>query len=488
MYKRQRRKDAERSRRINDEKAAETPGFYRHPPPFETNVHWHEDIERGPLPPPSRRTRKVTASEAKQRPSSLRSTHTAESGERAVVVVPPPEAYFGPENVPTRRYKRADDEFIWVDSPAEGGREELSPKTKSKWDYRSWRAPPLNDLHPAVVSVIPANPDDRRWMKLPPPSTEFLNGRKGVTVVERRKESEVIKREKTLRRSAELEERNEENVFLKAPTTTGLERVATPVPRPDSAVSTRPRSKLQAHRRPAPSWGSTSASSSDADDEDEDETLLTRPRAVHLANGITSRPTSKRSVHRPALPTVKSTDSVPTRTPTPSALRDRTNSENISPRTSPRSGITAGSPVSSENESLPSPRLQATRIRTQPLSSRSNSSSQALSHPSPSLLPVTPTKLAKPPTATRSHSHRGERQQDLETQLAELTLSADDLQQDARLKKFLAAEVPSNMASPSRSSDYHMQWDDVETAQERERIWLGARKRMMPIKRWSVDF
>jgi hypothetical protein len=194
---------------------------------------------------------------------------------------------------------------------------------------------------------------------------------------------------------------------------------------------------------------------------------------------MASRLSSKRSVNRPALPTVLSNEpAIPVRTPTPGALRDRANSENVSPRPSPRSALSAGSPLSSENESLPPPHIQPQRPRIQVLSSRSNSSSQALSQPSPTVLLTAPKTKPK-----RAHSQHNVHDKQLERQLASLSLSGQDAQRISGTESYLFDSVVR-----SDEDEDPLAWQDLEEQKARERIWLGARERLIPTKRWSTDF
>jgi hypothetical protein len=53
-----------------------------------------------------------------------------------------------------------------------GGKEEENPAA-----YYLGRNPPVNDLHPPVVSTAPSSRDETRWMLQPPPSAKVMEGK-----------------------------------------------------------------------------------------------------------------------------------------------------------------------------------------------------------------------------------------------------------------------------------------------------------------------
>lgn len=53
-----------------------------------------------------------------------------------------------------------------------GGKEEQNPAA-----YYLGRNPPVNDLHPPVVSTAPSSRDETRWMLQPPPSAKVMEGK-----------------------------------------------------------------------------------------------------------------------------------------------------------------------------------------------------------------------------------------------------------------------------------------------------------------------
>lgn len=58
-------------------------------------------------------------------------------------------------------------------------RRKRAPTNESdRYDYRRARNPELNELHPPVVSQLPATRDQAAWMMLPPPSAAVMAGKK----------------------------------------------------------------------------------------------------------------------------------------------------------------------------------------------------------------------------------------------------------------------------------------------------------------------
>lgn len=64
---------------------------------------------------------------------------------------------------------------------AEGSssRRKRAPTNESdRYDYRRARHPEINDLHPPIVSQLPATRDEAAWMMLPPPSAAVMAGKR----------------------------------------------------------------------------------------------------------------------------------------------------------------------------------------------------------------------------------------------------------------------------------------------------------------------
>ncbi len=182
--------------------------YYHHPSPFMTNVYWSEEIQIGPGPPPRR-------SGKKSRDDALRTVNTA--GTQSSVGSNTGSSLdfngFGPTDAmdPThmlameadgfsdanwnrRRYQREDEELWGLRSLAsrshvvprrvlgrsatghDGAGTAAGSRSASESYYFS-RNPPVNDLHPPVVSKPSPNPQHTRWMLQPPPSAKVMSGK-----------------------------------------------------------------------------------------------------------------------------------------------------------------------------------------------------------------------------------------------------------------------------------------------------------------------
>lgn len=447
---------------MKDLRLVEQPDLYEHPAPFEINQYWQEDIEMGPDPPRLKRSRKATIDSTK-RDASVEQN-------REKMVKAPESAHVVGQGKRNRRYRRATEEMQFEEESEE---EDEDDEGRSRWDSSAWKAPALNDLHPPVVSVMPMRPSDRRWMKLPPPSTDFLSGNKGVTVIEKKprrktKDSEGLGREarqaSRVLQAAEIQDRDfVVNGTLKAPSPAD----ATLDSRPDSGVSTsQSRAKLRHQKyRGRASLDSASVSHSDADDEEDDTIVVARPRAVYRPDLMVSqsRPTSKRSVRKAPVGTSVSQNTVPVRVSTPNDSRARSYSENQSPKTSPQSHASIGSPLSS-NESLP---LAAPQVASSPmvLAERGNKDMGRLSTPAAAF--------------KRSSSHQHNRTASRQNELDHMDLIKGLALHDSHFERF----------SPDFEDSGGMPWSDIEEQLAREHLWLGQRGAMAtPNKRWSTDF
>ncbi|KAL8729866.1 MAG: hypothetical protein Q9166_004423 [cf. Caloplaca sp. 2 TL-2023] len=184
-YRRRRRKGAARSKA---EKEMDQ-GPYPHPSPFNTNVYWQEEMDLGPGPPQKKNGKNRRDMErrhwgrggsSKDNQRGLMTGNSTETGvdsEDTVVaqnslqgVVELEHERRSGDDWNRRRYQRAD-EFLWgiddaSDDGAEGGNY-----------YTAVRNPSVNDLHPPVVSTIPANRGETRWMLQPPPNAKIMEGK-----------------------------------------------------------------------------------------------------------------------------------------------------------------------------------------------------------------------------------------------------------------------------------------------------------------------
>ncbi|OCK75932.1 hypothetical protein K432DRAFT_307511 [Lepidopterella palustris CBS 459.81] len=203
LYRNKRMKQAKRDRKEKIQLQMEQPELYHHPDPSSTNPYWSEEIVMGPGPPPRRTGRK--ANNGSQRGITTADTQStvASHGGSSLDINPmenmdPMRASddtLSGDNWNRRRYQREDEE-LWgfgeaidtVGKPYTAGSSVgvsgiTRPGTakSSTETYYTVRAPPVNDLHPPVVSVPSPNAADNRWMLQPPPKAKIMNGKERAT-------------------------------------------------------------------------------------------------------------------------------------------------------------------------------------------------------------------------------------------------------------------------------------------------------------------
>ena len=197
-HKKRRRKQAELDRAERAMLEMELPGLYRHPSPFATNPYWEEEIALGPGPPP-RRTKKKAKDTAARNITSAGTQGTREStsnsdGETDAVdesTQGDRRHSFNPKHWNFRRYQR-EDEALWGQSfdrdSADSSSRGLSRSGRSGPGYSRTdtmyiaRNPPVNDLHPPVVSTPSSNLNETRWMLQPPPPAKIMSGKERANV------------------------------------------------------------------------------------------------------------------------------------------------------------------------------------------------------------------------------------------------------------------------------------------------------------------
>lgn len=186
-YRKKRRKQAERDKAEKQALALEQPGTYHHPSPFEMNPNWHEEVELGPGPPP-RKGRKA------QRALTTANTNSSYGSNEAssATISPVDSAHFSDDNWNRRRYQRADEELVEHDEmDSRLGARQFSVAGSStgfsgwvrdsvKESYYTARIPPVNDLHPPIVSTPSPHHSERKWMTEPPQAPGLWRARTGV--------------------------------------------------------------------------------------------------------------------------------------------------------------------------------------------------------------------------------------------------------------------------------------------------------------------
>lgn len=173
--RRKRRKEAARTQRekqkLERELVTDQPRPFPQPTPFSTNEGWREEIVLGPGPP-ARRGGKGNV--------RTNSWNTENSEQSSQVKKDKSGGLMHPlgERWKSMRYQR-EDEPLWGQevrgsSIGFSGRGRADPNEPSK--YYTARVPPVNDLHPPIVSG-PCSRAETRWMLQPPPSAKVMAGK-----------------------------------------------------------------------------------------------------------------------------------------------------------------------------------------------------------------------------------------------------------------------------------------------------------------------
>jgi len=191
---RKRRKAARAAQKVKDKLQLENPDAYHHPPPTGTNPFWDEEIRMGPGPPPRRARRTNTGSTRAITTAGTQSSALSKGGSSVdgghAHGLRLSDDMLDDETWNHKRYQREDEDLWGIDEPpipiqhlpsgsSSGGTGYTSrrPGTGRSSSYYSVRAPPVNDLHPPVVSLPSPDPADNRWMLQPPPKANVMAGR-----------------------------------------------------------------------------------------------------------------------------------------------------------------------------------------------------------------------------------------------------------------------------------------------------------------------
>ncbi|EPE33757.1 hypothetical protein GLAREA_06770 [Glarea lozoyensis ATCC 20868] len=209
-----RRKAKVQAKKERAEKQAletEQPGLYRHPSPFSTNPYWTEEIMMGPGLPKKKGGDKNACKNSSQRALNTAgqgSSYAGSTGMSTEAPSSPTAATEGSrlsgEGWNRKRYQREDEALWGIDFQGSGqkikeaiakagesanrfvgGRLNKSGSIKEDSEfeedsapyYITSRNPPVNDLHPPVVSTQPLSKDETRWMLQPPPSAKVMEGK-----------------------------------------------------------------------------------------------------------------------------------------------------------------------------------------------------------------------------------------------------------------------------------------------------------------------
>lgn len=182
MYRRKRRKDAVRSRRDKEKADAlvtDQPRPFPQPTPFSTNKGWNEEIALGPGPPAKRGGTRNPGRDWNTHSlsdSSLPSNRDPAGGDAEAPKKDKSKNPLG-ERWNWMRDQR-EDEPLWgmnteTRNSGSARQRDADPPTRK---YYVARVPPVNDLHPPIVSG-PTHRAETRWMLQPPPSAKVMAGK-----------------------------------------------------------------------------------------------------------------------------------------------------------------------------------------------------------------------------------------------------------------------------------------------------------------------
>jgi hypothetical protein len=214
--RRNRKRQGERDRKEREAILATEPDAYRQPSPFRTNDYWAGEIRAGPGPPARKIGKKEREKRRREKGAGVvgrgRSA-TRESEEESNIRVAggikvPEPAHLGGlrgmlktevhrlSGLERWRLFQREDEELWGGESVEdlapdswrgpfrqsvGGSSVGVPGPVTMHNRRRdgyWTAknPPVNDMHPPVVSVPTRNKVANQWMLQPPPPSAVMNG------------------------------------------------------------------------------------------------------------------------------------------------------------------------------------------------------------------------------------------------------------------------------------------------------------------------
>jgi hypothetical protein len=184
---RRRRRDARLARKAREKLVLEQPDCYHHPEPTGTNPYWDEEIRMGPVAAPrrGRRTNTTNTSRGIARAGTQRILSIDAADDKRMS-----DDTLDNDTWNLKRYQR-EDEDLWglhdmplaiqptISASSAGGRalSARRPTTSRSGSNYSGRAPPVNDLHPPVVSLMSQEVADNRWMLQPPPKASVMAGK-----------------------------------------------------------------------------------------------------------------------------------------------------------------------------------------------------------------------------------------------------------------------------------------------------------------------
>ncbi|KAL4873634.1 hypothetical protein BDV12DRAFT_159340 [Aspergillus spectabilis] len=213
LNRRKIKNDAVRSRLREKQQSegiiTDQPRPFPQPMPFSTNPGWMEELALGPGPPKRRGGHRTTTH---HRVESWDTGALSTGSFQDFDISPTPSERInkiGSKHLGDRwnrmlRYQR-EDEPLWGEevevkgsSVGLSGRGKVDARAPSK--YYIPRVPPVNDLHPPIVSG-PKSRAETRWMLQPPPSARVMSGKEKSPISARPSSKRVESDKSTSRRS-----------------------------------------------------------------------------------------------------------------------------------------------------------------------------------------------------------------------------------------------------------------------------------------------
>ncbi|CAO2654870.1 Nn.00g116030.m01.CDS01 [Neocucurbitaria sp. VM-36] len=338
---RKRRKAAKQARKVREKLQLEDPDSYHHPGPTGTNPYWDEEIAMGPGPPPRRARRTNTGSTRGITTAGTQSSAVSKGGSSLDVVrtgdMRLSDDTLDDDNWNRKRYQREDEDLWGHEEPPVPLNETVSgssvgvagfqlrrPGTSRSGSYYAARAPPVNHLHPPVVSLPSPDPADNRWMLQPPPKASVMAGKERASNRSRSGSGASSRVELSLQRqlsSKQVQQRLERGETPELPSISPMssysnlvsgqrhERGRTPQARPPSSSSSRRKRRTDAALTRTDTamtrseTASTQHSSGDIDDTVNEDSPAPRTAPIPDLKGIRARHS------RPHLSTIVSTGS-----------------------------------------------------------------------------------------------------------------------------------------------------------------------------------
>lgn len=217
--RRNRKRQSEKDKAQREAVALQNPDTYRQPSPFRTNQYWAEEIRAGPGPPLRRlpkKERKRRQLEKDERGRSPTRRQSQGEGKKDILALPEPAYLGGIKTIIRNNQNRLsgleskwkdwrgfqrEDEELWGNESTDD-LNDMEPDSRRgpvrhgssigvpgplqldsqgrlcerREGYWMARHPPVNDLHPPVVSVPNRSKPANQWMLQPPPPSAVMNG------------------------------------------------------------------------------------------------------------------------------------------------------------------------------------------------------------------------------------------------------------------------------------------------------------------------